>query len=65
MTEANGATAAEDTPRWFKEYSFLEYYNVTSCSPAALQQLVARDFFNDDALSNKVKIKQNMFIFFK
>lgn len=56
LTEANAA-ADQTTPRWFKEYSFREHYNVSSCSPAVLGVLVPQGFFDSEELSRKVSIR--------
>lgn len=54
LAEANAAIDAP--PRWFKEYSFREYYGVSSCSPDVLGPLVANDFFQNANLTTKVSI---------
>lgn len=64
LTEANAAEALE--PRWFKEYSFREYYGVPSCSPAVLGSMVTKDFFENQSLAQKVKeYRSNVSIFNK
>lgn len=57
LTEANTVADQETMPRWFKEYSFREYYAVSSCSPAALQALVTNDFIHSEPLSRKVSLQ--------
>lgn len=46
LTEANQGS---NTPRWFKEYSFKQEYNVPNLSPASLDQLT-KNFVRDDQL---------------
>lgn len=58
LTEANLNASAN--PRWFREYSFTEAYNLTDLSPASLDQLMTSFASDRELLStywtHKVKM---------
>lgn len=54
LTEANAAGAAQQ-PHWFKEYSFLAEYKLTSLSPAVLGN-AANTQWTDAAALQKVRV---------
>lgn len=56
LTDAN--LPPKLTPKWFKEYSFRDAYNVVDLSPATLSNLVSNVWRNDrNALKKVMKIK--------
>lgn len=52
LTEAN--LTPHKSPRWFKEYSFRDAYNVTDLKPATLSHLVHNVWKNDRSSLEKV-----------
>lgn len=52
LTEANHAP--DRPPRWFKEYSFKEFYDVPDLSPDTLNDLVTNKFMNQDNSMKRV-----------
>uniref|UniRef100_A0A1Q3G345 Sphingomyelin phosphodiesterase n=1 Tax=Culex tarsalis TaxID=7177 RepID=A0A1Q3G345_CULTA len=56
LTEAN--LTPDQPPRWFKEYSFREHYNLTDLSPRSLDQLLQRMASSDDTLFDYWRLKQ-------
>lgn len=54
LTEANADS--EKPPRWFKEYSFREAYDVKDLSPASMHDLFYNRWLNNNAEFNKVFI---------
>lgn len=52
LTEAN--LTPSQTPKWFKEYSFRDAFNVTDLSPSTLSNLVNNTLKNDHKLLKKV-----------
>lgn len=58
LTEAN--LNASSSPKWFREYTFTDAYNVTNLSPASLDELMTSFASNRDLIStywmHKVKM---------
>lgn len=56
LTEAN--LTPDRAPRWFREYSFREHYNLTDLSPKSLDKLLQRLARSDDELYDYWRLKQ-------
>lgn len=57
LTEANSAPV-DQTPRWFKEYSFRDEYNVSSLSPAVLGDVAVKEWTEDVSIQRMVRFRR-------